>query len=552
MRVWLLELTVGGEVFRRTDAEDAVAVVDAAGTTWVYEPGLSELAIPRPDAWDVQVGLTLEDDEAWYTLGADIEESPCTLRRWAAGELLEEAEVVAMGRARDVEWGEQGEGLSLTVAVAAVDSDFILSPQARIDAQTFPTGEILTAPYVPEASAGVPYLIPIGYPGHAPDLGGPYTVVPTMFCDVTNDTPVSDRSNRMFLSEGAITASTVAVADAKRGSYTVSDLDVATSDDLLGVLFSYTDFTADGTLKPTSPLGEQNFAFYVGYQNDATYGGGLVDPYDDDAGVLWGVGSIIRWVLRRTCSRLPVDFEDVERHRAWFNRYRIDSWVNDPDMRGLDWLESVVLTMAPHRWVMTPRGLSVRPWRWMATAEHAVAHLRAPADVERATSLRVANPGLRYNEITVRYRQMRARGVFRSSRVLTAQADTLSAAPGPSSDDRILGHALAWASQRRYGAVPLGVDLEHCWDDSTAAQRARDLLYEHAMPHTRVTYNAKGTAWEWLQVGDVVLLTDAEVGYSERVALVEGVTIGDSAGPSLELVVLHPLVVDTSDEGQSS
>lgn len=537
MRYWLLDLHVVGEVRRRTDAPDALVVTTAAGGELLYEPGLAELVASRPGL-EVSIGLTIEDAATWHTYGPALEESPVELRRWWTGAPWEQAELIAVGVARDVEWGEPGEGVALTLAADAADSDPLLSPQARIDDATWPSGEVLTAPYVPEASAGAPYVLPIGYPGHAPTLGGPFSIVPAVFCDVTNATPISDVANRLLLAEGRIDAGAVSVGDSERGTYVASTLSTATTRDLLGRLVTYTDFTDDGTLKPTSPLGEQRFAFWVGYQNDATYGGGLLDPYG--TGVLRGAGSVIRWVLRRTCSHLRIDWEDVERSVPWFDGYNVDTYFNDPEMRGMEWLESVVLPMVPHRWVTTARGLSIRPWRWRATRADAVAHLVAGVDVERASSVRTYAAGDRWTEVTVRYRPMRSGANWRSSRTLTAQPGRLTRTPGAAEDSRILSSPIALAAQRRR-VVPVTRDLPAVWDDATALRIAEDMLLRHALVHEAITYQAQSDAWERLQVGDVVLLTDDAIDHAERIALVDDVPVGADLGPALALVLTAPL-----------
>ncbi|MCP4918271.1 MAG: hypothetical protein GY913_15285 [Proteobacteria bacterium] len=538
VRYWLLDLTIGGEVFRRTDAPEAQTLTDAAGNAVVYEPGLDALEVPRPHTWEAQIGVVITDDTDWATYGSDIEEGRATLSRWTEGTAPELAIVVADGHARDIEWGEQGEGLALTVAVDATDSDFLLGPQSVMDAKTWPTGEVLPAPYLPDDSAGSPYVLPIGYPGHAPTIGGPYTVVPIVLCEVTDNTPLSDAHDRLFLASGRIDADAVRITNAAKANYTASDLPPATVDDLLGALCTYTDFQTDGALKDTK--GETT-SYYAGYQNDATYGGGLLDPYAAGA-PLRGAGTLIRWALRRTGQRLRVDWGDLDRHLSWFDGYKIDTWVNDPEVRGLEWLDATVLPLVPHRWVQTPRGLSLRPWRWTATAQDAIAHYTAPADGERTSSLRVSNAGRRTNEVTVRYRPMRAAGLYRSARMLTAQAGNLSMLPGASEDTRIQPDQIAAASQKRYGVHPLTVEVPQTWDDGTAGRHARDLIWAHALPHTSVTWRMHDAAAERHQPGDVVLLTDSDLGMSERVALVESVTVGAPTGPLIEYILPHALL----------
>ena len=64
------------------------------------------------------------------------------------------------------------------------------------------------------------------------------------------------------------------------------------------------------------------------------------------------------------------------------------------------------------------------------------------------------------------------------------------------------------------------------WDDDTALALATDVIIARALPVVGVTYLAANDSLERAAVGDVYTLTDSEMGWDGRIAIVLEVAVG--------------------------
>ncbi len=537
-RRWLLEVDLGGRIRRWCSGSS-----DVTTGGFVWRAAIADLSLSRPSEEAFSVSFDLPDDTDWgglLAVGVVLEERLGTLYRWTEGQAFATADVWATGRARNVQAGEASDGLAFVLAMdAAADSDTLLIPQSRIDLTTMAPDPVN---HVRADSDGIVYPVVIGYPGHHPDVGTPWNVVPVVirnqqYAPTTGDTEI-------LFSEGECDAASILVSNAEAGHDTMTFAPTTKTDDL-GALITVGTFTGAGE---TAPGDTTTVSYWAGYQEDTTYGGGILDPYGP--GVLKGAGQAIRWAMRRSAGRLRFDHGDFDRFVGWFDAYRIDTYCNDQDLKGWAWVRDVVLPMLPHRLVQTGRGLSVRPLVWACSTTHSVMVLEQGRNVDRDGRSRRWDPGAPpANEVTVEYRQNRGGGRFLSRRTLTAQYERPSRllfAAGV--DSRVYPHPLAVASQRAYSAAgtdgiyPVTLQLPHVWHDETAELVAATILQARALPHQRLTYTGQDAAIETLYRGDVVTLIDAEMSYTAGVAaIVDDVRVGGAA-PEADLIVPHPLV----------
>ena len=102
---WLLDLEVGGRVYRFADSPIEVSTDN--GDTLSYREGLQpiETSSKRDGAAQQTQAISLKSGVDWALLearGHSIERSPCTLRRWHSGLTYERARVQLEGMALDV------------------------------------------------------------------------------------------------------------------------------------------------------------------------------------------------------------------------------------------------------------------------------------------------------------------------------------------------------------------------------------------------------------------------------------------------------------------
>ncbi|MEM6931562.1 MAG: phage tail protein [Myxococcota bacterium] len=136
------------------------------------------------------------------------------------------------------------------------------------------------------------------------------------------------------------------------------------------------------------------------------------------------------------------------------------------------------------------------------------------------------------NEVVVEYGPDRDGSAFRFRVILSAlnnrQDDDLA---GRIDDTRVVGSYRAELSQRQFGRRTQTLQASVIWDPATAARIAQDVLTRQALPQRFVDYLG-GSELEALDVGQVVTITDTEVGLSDQLAWVLDLEVG---GPDVLL-----------------
>ncbi len=505
--VYLLDLTVGGHVHRY--ATETVEVTTASGETLRYLEGLGEPGLTYGSVFgvaDASVAVEILGEVDWALLvarGHALDRCPCVLRRWYPGRVLERARVVLRGLSSAPSYGAKGEPLSLSIVRSiSAQTRTIPPPQAVVDSSTWP---VTASHSIPDNVDGALYPLVIGAPGGTEDAT-PVCVVPVP--------QVEWRSIDVFCKVAWLGghASQIRRRYDDNDPPTEADEAAATTDDLLGRAVSYA----------LTDENDANGKYYVGFRDDATYGGGIVYR----GALLRGAGSIIEWVLKEHYAG-AVDHARVAAAKSYLDNWKIDTWISSP-VNAYDWLAAEVLPLIPVEMREGSSGVYPALLRYDLRATDAVAHLDATdgsGRVSRASAVTLVGDVV--NEVTIDYRPSGDSGAkWLARRVLTAQASRLSGDDGTDTDDtRILSHPLARQSQTRYGVRPVRLQLSAVWDTTTALLVGQHLLARQALPRLAVQYS--GGAWlEEIEIGQAVTLTDPELHLTDAVALVVDVTPG--------------------------
>lgn len=519
--IWLLDLEVGGRVHRY--ATEAVDVTTASGSTVRYleglsAPGLTFGSVAGVD--DASVAVEVLGEVDWAEAVADghtLDRCPCTLRRWFPGRTLERARIVLRGVSSAPVYGAQGEPLSVSIVRSMRDQTRTIPPsQGVVDDSTWP---VTGGGYVsPDRAQGAAYPLVIGAPGGTEDA----TPIPCV--------PVPQVEHPATVGDGVLAwvgghASQVRVR--YDGDTPASSTETVTA-------------TADllGRVVQTSPTAGSNFddqgAYYVGFRDDTTFGGGLL--YRGE--LLRGAGSVIEWVLLEHFDG-QVDRARMSAARPFLDAFKVDTYINAPVV-AWDWLAREILPYLPVELREGPDGVYPAVLRYDLTVRDAVVHLDATdgtGNVSRSSS--VALVGEPVNELTIDYRPGGESGSrWLARRVLTARSGRPSGVDGsPTTDTRVLVHPLCAASQARYGLRPRRLQLSSVWDTTTALQIGRHILDRDALPRRAVQYT--GGVWleEAIEIGQAVTVTDPDLHLTGAVAMVADLTPG-SAETVLDLLIL--------------
>jgi len=540
--IWLLDLEVGGRLalFATAGAE----VLDSFGELRLYREGLGEITLTEGDADSAElqapieiaaedlegVGGSLTGAGTWAALiaaGWELEGARATLRRWTPGTVLDRSRVAIRGAAEDVSFGGPLEPLVFSLVRSPVRASRpLVDPAAVIDEDAWPVtgGQVLD-----EKSVGAWYPLIFGYPGSIaswPNLGTITASTPAPAAELDLATPAN---SRLLLAGGEVHASSVRVYDYDVDAPSQDTRPVVTTTDLLGRTVSVC--TLGAILGATGAPGR---AYYVAWSEAAGFGGGALRL--DRSGPVRGMGEIIRYLSERFAS-FEVDLGRMEAAREDLDAWQIDTVVNEPE-NAWEWIRTELLPLAPLRVVEGRRGLFVRRMRYGATELDATAYL----SVDRGDLQLVSNPRTRAfdqvaNELTIQFGPERQGGAYRTRRVLTAEPD-----PG---DFRILGSFRCAVSQRRLelrgvpgsGIRPWSLSSANLWHVPSALRTLDTWAEALALPHWSVSYEGAARLEDRFEVGDVLVLDHAALGWTARVALVEGITAGGGS-TLLDLSVL--------------
>jgi hypothetical protein len=409
-----------------------------------------------------------------------------------------------------------------------------------------------------EGTEGAPFPIVIGYPGEKQDASDTtWPIVPCVLTDYFAATFPPGEDSRCVASVGTLAATSIevrflgevfaAAQGEKLSARSISYATIPTHDGSgpVDLFVSYFDFT--GTMVDPSvtagnalpPFQDRSVEYYAGFKVSA--GGGIKNPYGD--GTVAGAGDVVLWAMRSAAGDLMVDYDELETIRERLNHYRIDSWINDPEVRALEWLRGNVLPLLPVVEISTLNGWALAYFDYAANEKDVIDVLEAGRDVERSSPAAVINAQEIANHVTVQYRPTGTGRGFLSQVTLTGdlyyEGDVSASGE---IDNPTYPHKTAQISQARHGVRRAEFEAAQTWDDSTALRIAQDVLRVRGLALVGVTYEGLTDALERARVGNVYALTDPAMGWTERIAIVYDVTVGGGQPPTITFALPDPLL----------
>ena len=291
-------------------------------------------------------------------------------------------------------------------------------------------------------------------------------------------------------------------------------------------------------------IGSPDDQLYVGFRDDGVYGGGIKYRGNE---LLRGAGDVLDYMLSRYYSG-QVDAARTAAARQYLNSWQIDAWIEE-SVNAWDWLQSEILPLLPVEMRESADGIYPAIIRYDVTAVDARGRLVANENAVRDSAVSYTS-GEIINEVIIKYRPVR--DTWQGQRTLTAQAEKVSIGlpnqqlgeawstnqPGfyGSPDERVLGHQRAALSQAKYGLKSKEVKAAALWDTASAILTATWMLDRYALSRRRIRYRVEEDRWD---VGDVLLLTDADVHLSDEVAIITDVTPEPGGDFTLDLVLVE-------------
>jgi hypothetical protein len=492
---WLLEVTVEGRIYRWSEV--ALQVETEAGDVLEFAGGLADLTLAEGD----EAAVSISDPAInWPQLGALLQTAPCSVRRWLSGTVYERAVVYSLGEAVDVSWGARVDSASWTVGrprgsqLLGVELPAALS---RVDETTWPktVGHVI-------GNEGGYYPILLGYPGW---LGGSliYPTVPAPIAEWQASTPSTTIA--VVSEDPAAPVTQVFVRNDNRGTEALEDIQLAT--DLLGQALLVVDFDLDDATMPSDPGSSLFFGC-----SPAGGGGVARSAYD-----------VVVYLLRRFGPD-SVDWDRLPEIRDVLGPYQVDSWLDQPLTDPWAWIEGTLVEDLPIAVRTSRRGRYFVERRWVSDPRLQVGAI----NVDRGEAARqgsLARDGDPVNEFVAYYRNSRD-GLWLSRLVHSGELDLLGI--GATTIQQFTttqlvtyaSSARARASTTRFGRrQTTPVEIDWTWDTGTVAAVLEQRAQRESLPAILVEYEIEDG--ETLQESDELLLTDSELGWVDRPAIVD-------------------------------
>ena len=529
--IWLLDLNLGGVVYRFSSETVSISNDDE---TLVYDGTLSgvefssemEFASADFDLPSASVTVTFKIDLAErIAQGVDFGSATAQLSLFRKGsdDDYDDRQTLITGAVNAPSYGAIGEPVQFNIEADFLrNAEMMPGPSAIID-----TGD--NWPDADENSEGSVYPIIFGAPGHQGYYGSPIYVI-----DGLSDGASSGGGTvHGLIAAHPCTAATIAVLRAKADgtSTAYTSVSVVAGLDSNNQAYSYVDLTG----KFTAGGGDTYFAKF----NEG--GGGLINSFglgkDSGGGTnqvqyLTGAGDVVRYLLHESGAK--VDDGRTRAAAAYLNAYEIEGYLAER-VDIMEFLKTEILPLLPCSLRTSSEGVYPVVWRYDATEADVNAKLTAGREIYRNSLVEYASSEV-YNEISIRYRHNCRYN--RLKKKITVTGDLSATTSG-----FVSKNSYTVASRTRYGQKSKQIETEFVTSRSTAGRIVNWMSRAYSGRHRFIKYSASHKMG-WIQVGDVIALTDSDLSFTNQIVLVQSVEWGDD-GLIFDFVLIPDIPRDT-------
>ena len=505
--IWLLELTLGGVIYRFASETTTIGSDDGpvlfhgtlSDVDFVSEMAFASEDFELPAASCVVVFR--EDIAERIAQGVDLGSATAELSlfRKDSDDDLDDRQVVVSGRVELPSYGSLGEPVSLSI-----EADWLRRSLIKPDAEHV-IGDF-NHPFADENAQGMVYPMLFGNPGSQGFAGSPiyvYSVVGGGFLPTVKGLICGHR-----VTCSSINVVRVKAADA---SVTTTAEVVQTDTDANGVLFSYVTLTGDYA------VGDSYFARF-----DVATGGAQPSPYNrmtqtfslsqgSIEGYLQHAGEILRYLLH--LSGVKVDDGKTAAAAQLLSGYELDFFIGER-VDVMDFIKSELLPLLPCSLRASSEGVYPVVWRYDATSEDAKAQLTADRHIYRDGDVEYQQTEVA-NEITLRYRYNARFAKLRAQVTVTGDLNK-------NTGDFLWRNSYSVTSRSRYGARALDLETELVSSRATAGRIVNWMSRAYSAKHRTIRYRAPYKL-AYLQIGDIVSITDSELYFDDQVVLVQSI-----------------------------
>lgn len=503
---WLLELHFAGKSFRWSSSNVTVTrrnpsdeyvyllgidppeyeqVLDGIGSTSSERTSTVEVLFP-PEMSAAQ--LIAEGHEPTF--------ATAELSLWRDGTYWEDRRVMLVGKVSGMEYGGAYEPVSLTIVEGVLEDASVITIPITTDTTRWPT--------LPDGEEDFPCPIVIGQPGVYFHNGVEHYAPAVPACGVAI-TGIPSGVTKVVFAGHHVDANDVVVFDAESGAdfFTVDNTENTLGEKVSQVDISGVDLDRNGS------------TYYVALLGDGLSYGGRV---------LTEIGDVCLWALSYTQMRVDQAAWEALAERT--KGIKISTYI-DETCQPLDWILQEILPLVPVSLVTGPQGLGPVWWNLSPEPKDVLAHFEVgKRSIVRSGRVRVEEGEIVNHvrvEVGVDERDSRPRVIAE-----------VGADYDDSGDTPIFGSLHAAVSQTRYGRREIKLESRATWDRTTAETWAQWTLLHRALPRREITLEV-GAEWLWLPLGAVVTVTDADLFWDGRYALLTGVRVDSEEALTLTL-----------------
>tara|TARA_R110000751_G_scaffold206493_1_gene310542 strand:- start:391 stop:1992 length:1602 start_codon:yes stop_codon:yes gene_type:complete len=367
---------------------------------------------------------------------------------------------------------------------ASDDGLRLIASDAVITETTWPTAT---------ESLGSTYPIVIGEPGKSFTSAGATITSPATPAYMVKDSGTDDI---LLVAGHEVAATTVTVFDKDGLSDTFA---ITLTRDSLGRLVSTVNIHSGSIAKDS----DEYFVAWTG-------GGGIISPLSGTA--LTRLGDVCVWALDQ--SSIGADIARWMASRPVLNTVKIAGYIDDQKLSPWDWLRDEILTLIPLEVQSSPNGVIPLVRQLDRRSVGTIASVDIGPDFSADGPMTTISERVDLvNTITLRFAVDIAQN--QSRRTLTVQPTVNIDDP----DTFASPHALFSAS--RYGERRGEIITHYVYDSASAGAVLQQQLRANCYPTVTRIYRA-APRWGWLEVGSALLLTDADIGLTDRLVEVIG------------------------------
>lgn len=530
---FLLDLEIFGRTLHLSSGlvgSDGIVTdtVDGSKQAIPYRPGLTwQRSFPRtmtrwdaspPDASvDVTVDLWTSyrlDVPLAISEGGDPGAGTAVMKLWSEADTVS-VEIIR-GKLRDPQWGNKSDPLVATIDMTpSQDTGLIVQRSQTLINSTWPNHD----------NGRLREFYPVVFGSPSGYETNHWSGSPGLLVDTAAST---------VLLAGHLTVAGVDGDDVTVSNYTQGFTNTGTAasaTDGYGQKCTTLDASGFGAGAQAPVTGDN---LWIAWRSGSTTTYGL---YNDQNAAMRGMGDLLFYIARLSRG-FEWDFGRLSNMRERLNTIQVDGYIMpapDEVLSPYDWLAEYILSVVPASMHISEGAVWARLWDFTATADDAVARIiagrtRGDRNAERITSYGTTPLSDVQTDYRVEYVYNHRRDKSRGSILVTG-----SKVDYQQDDDAVLDGNLS-RSYNTHGPMPVAsIQLPQIEDRSSALRIAASRAAAAGPQRAIAGYSVDRYPGGMLEPGDVVLVTDDDCYWSDRLAVVTDAAWTD--GPKVEIQV---------------